>query len=182
MIENEINVIVAVSENGVIGKDNAIPWKQKADMAQFKRLTMNNIVIMGSRTFDSLNRIPLRNRINVVISRNIDKYANINRNSQVTIFTTLEDGIKHADKIASNEKIKIFIIGGGSVYGETIGIYGNEIIKPFVKHIYLTKIHANIEGDTYFPNIDNSWNLISVVNFPADENNQYPYSFYEYKR
>lgn len=174
MTESNVIIIAAVSDNGVIGKDNSIPWKQSTDMKNFKYVTTNNVVIMGARTFDSLNRKPLLNRTNIVMTRNIDKYTSINGDQPVTFFTTFKDSLDWAFKIAKNE-LDVFIIGGETVYKQAINL-------PIVKTLLITKIHTNIDGDAHFPHIDDSWKLMSVVNFPADENNQYPYSFCRYER
>lgn len=174
MIESNVAIIAAVSDNGVIGKDNAIPWKQSADMKNFKNVTTNGVVIMGARTFDSLDRKPLPNRTNIVVTTNIDKYTSINGNQPVTFFTTFKDSLDWAIKIANNEQ-NVFIIGGESVYKQSINL-------PIVKTLLITKIHANIDGDARFPYIDDSWKLMSVINFQANEDNQYPYSFCKYER
>ena len=121
--------VVAVSRNGVIGKDGKLPWHFSTDLKFFKNLTSGHTVIMGRKTFDSIGK-PLPNRRNIVVSRS----------SQASIpgveFAT---GIEEAVKLA--QKGDTFIIGGASIYNETLNL---------VDGIYLTRIDADYEGDTYY--------------------------------
>jgi dihydrofolate reductase len=175
MIENNVAIIAAVSDNGVIGKNNKIPWHQKTDIRNFKYMTTGNIVVMGSKTFESLNEKPLSNRINFVLTSNIIKY-NKQYNESILFLKSYDDALFYGFDIIKNKpNIKIFIIGGQKVYEQAIN-------HSFTNEMFITKVHCNIEGDSYFPKIDESWTLMSVTNFPQDENNEYSYSFLYYKR
>lgn len=132
-------IIVACNEKMVIGKNNEIPWSVKEDLGMFKTLTTGHIVIMGRRTYDSLPIKPLRNRYNIVITSNPDKYETKHDN---IIFTTLEN----ISNIIRNQKQKwgelVYVIGGSDVY------------KYFIKDcskLHITLIEKDVEGDTFFP-------------------------------
>jgi dihydrofolate reductase len=134
-----VSLIVAVSENGVIGVDNKLPWYIPDDLKRFKRLTSGNVVIMGRKTYESIGK-PLPNRLNIVISRNGDLIID-----GCLVVNSVEKAIQKA----GSDK-EIFIIGGGEIYRKSI---------IFADKIYLTKVHTVIEGDTTFPEIDmeNGW-------------------------
>ena len=151
-----INIIVATSENNVIGKGNDIPWYIPEDLEHFKKLTTGNTVIMGRKTYESLPKEyrPLPNRINIVITRDKSYQA-----KGCLVVNSLEDALRKAD----NDK-EIFIIGGGQIYREGL---------KFAERIYLTKIHNNIEGDTYFPKLNKFWKLV-------DEEEKSGFSFLTY--
>tara|TARA_R110000751_G_C13615649_1_gene463910 strand:+ start:240 stop:710 length:471 start_codon:yes stop_codon:yes gene_type:complete len=151
-----INIIVATSENNVIGKGNDIPWYIPKDLEHFKKLTTGNTVIMGRKTYESLPKEyrPLPNRINIVITRDKSYQA-----KGCLVVNSLEDALRKAD----NDK-EIFIIGGGQIYREGL---------KFAERIYLTKIHNNIEGDTYFPKLNKFWKLV-------DEEEKSGFSFLTY--
>ena len=148
-----INIIVAHSLNNVIGKDNKLIWRQSADLKRFKELTTGKTVVMGRKTYDSIGR-PLPNRRNIVITR---------QNIEIPgceVVHSLEEAIS-LDK-------EIFILGGGEIYQKSI-ILANRI--------FLTKIHAEVEGDTYFPSIGSEWTIESEDFNSKDEKNQHDYSF-----
>ena len=139
-MQKEVIIIVAVSENNVIGKDNKIPWYIKEDLTRFKKLTTNHTIIMGRKTFLSLPKKPLPNRENIVLSRSNFKFDNV----------IVKKSLSEAIKCSKNNKI--FIIGGTSVYKEAIKV---------ANRLEITKIHKTYEGDTFFPNISMSdWELI----------------------
>lgn len=124
--------VVAVSRNGVIGKDGKLPWHFSVDLKFFKNLTTGHTVIMGRKTFDSIGK-PLPNRRNIVISRS----------AQTPVYgVEFVTGIEEAVKLA--EKSDTFIIGGASVYKETLSR---------VDGVYLTRIDADYEGDTFYPGV-----------------------------
>ena len=151
-----INIIVATSENNVIGKGNDIPWYIPKDLEHFKKLTTGNTVIMGRKTYESLPKEyrPLPNRINIVITRDKSYQA-----KGYLVVNSLEDALRKAD----NDR-EIFIIGGGQIYREGL---------KFAERIYLTKIHKNISGDTYFPKLNKFWKLV-------DEEEKSGFSFLTY--
>jgi len=137
-------MILAITKNGIIGIDNKIPWYIKADLQRFRELTTNHIVVMGRKTFESLPNGPLKNRINIVITREptnqtkkTTQYANV-------YFTTIDGIDELIEKIQHQEpstpKKQVFIIGGAQIY--------NYFLNQTQK-IYLTLIDKDIDGDTY---------------------------------
>lgn len=151
-----INIVVATSENNVIGKGNDIPWYIPKDLEHFKKLTTGNTVIMGRKTYESLPKEyrPLPNRFNIVITRDKSYQA-----KGCLVVNSLEEALRKSD----NNR-EIFIIGGGQIYREGL---------KFAERIYLTKIHKNIEGDTYFPKLNKFWKLV-------DEEEKSGFSFLTY--
>ena len=135
-----VSLIVAKSENNIIGNKGRIPWHIPNDLKRFKELTTNNVVIMGRKTFESLPKEfrPLPNRVNIILSR--DK-------NHIIDCCMVVDDLKKAIRKAGSDK-EIFIIGGGEIYKEGF---------KYVDKIYLTEVDGEFEGDTYFPNIGRSW-------------------------
>ena len=127
-----IHVIAAIAENGVIGKDNKIPWDIPADLAQFKALTTGHTVIMGRKTFESIGRI-LPNRENIIVSATLS----------VVEGAKVAHSLQHALQLASCAEI--FIIGGAGLYQEAL---------PLADVLNITHVQLSPEGDTYFPVID----------------------------
>ena len=131
-----IEMVVAMAENRIIGNNGKLPWNIKEDLSRFKYLTMNQVVIMGRKTYESIGK-PLPKRLNLVISCSKSKYI-----PEVDVFTSISEAITHATY--SNYK-KIMIIGGGSIYEQTMRI---------VNKIHITLVHSmTIQGDIYFPHI-----------------------------
>lgn len=157
-----ISMILAVANNGVIGNNNTLVWKQKKDMQLFKSLTSGNAIIMGRKTFDSIKK-PLPNRTNIVITRNINFEAD-----GVLVFNNLNMAIQKAKE--TNKEI--FIIGGADIYTQSI---------PLVDKIYLTKIDASPKGDAFFDlDLLEKFNKTSTISLKKDEENEFDYSFEEY--
>jgi dihydrofolate reductase len=160
-----INILLAASENNVIGKDNKIPWRLPADTRYFKNLTINNVVIMGRKTLDSLGK-PLPNRENIVITRQPDYQA-----EGVTVVHSIGAALEKAKEFPGKE---IFIIGGEEICRQAL---------PFVERIYLTRIHAHVDGDTFFVMPDNDeWQLVSSDKHEPDAQNKFAYDFEVYRR
>jgi dihydrofolate reductase len=155
-----INAIYAVSENGVIGKDNDLPWKLKDDLRFFMKKTMGFPIVMGRKSFDSLGK-PLPKRRNVVVSRNPNFQA-----AGIEVAHSLEEALE-----LLKDEPEIFITGGAGVYKESIE-------KGYVNRIYETLVHAEVEGDTFFelPDPDN-WEIVAVDARQADERNEFAYTF-----
>lgn len=132
-------IVVACNEKMVIGKNNEIPWSVKEDLDMFKTLTTGHIVIMGRRTYESLPFKPLKNRYNIVLTTNPDKYETTHDN---VVFTTHEN----ISNIIRNQKQKwgelVYVIGGSEVY--------HYFIKDCCK-LHITLIDKDVEGDTFFP-------------------------------
>ncbi|GIV33425.1 MAG: dihydrofolate reductase [Chitinophagales bacterium] len=160
-----IALILAVSENQVIGKDNKLPWHLPADMKHFVQLTKGHVVIMGRKTFESLQK-PLPDRINLVVTRQHDFHA-----PGTIICHSLEEALQ---KAAHYESKDIFIIGGSEIYRQSL---------PLADRIYLTRIHHQFEGDTFFPDPDpQQWQIVSRAFHLPDEKNPYPYTFITYAK
>ena len=158
-----ISLVVAVSENNAIGKNNQLLWHLPNDLKFFKNTTWGGVVIMGRKTFESVNK-PLPGRTNIVITKQVNWTS-----ENVIVVNSIEAAIQKAKDLNFKE---IFIIGGGEIYKESISI---------ADKIYLTKVHTTIEGDTYFPEIQLSqWNMISNKDFSSDEKHAFDYSFQEW--
>jgi len=155
-----IRIIVAISKNRVIGNDNSLIWNIPEDLKHFKKLTINNTIVMGRKTYESIGR-PLPNRRNIVISRQPDYYLD-----DCEVVSSLEEALL----LCAND---CFIIGGGEIYKQTISI---------ADKIYLTLIDEFFEGDTYFPEIGDEWTEVIREDKYPDEKNIYKYSFIEYER
>ena len=159
-----VSLIVAVSENGVIGKDNDLIWHLPKDMKFFKETTLGHFVIMGRKNFESIPHKyrPLPNRTNVVITRQSDYKA-----EGCLLVNSLQASLEMS-KI--NGDTEPFIIGGGQIY--KIALEQN-----LVDRIYLTKIHHTYDGDTFFPELNSEWKEIKRQDCFSDEKNKYDYSF-----
>lgn len=159
-----ITLVVAISENRVIGRDNQLIWHLPNDLKHFKAITTGHPIIMGRKTFDSMGRA-LPNRTNIVITRNKNWSA-----ENVTTTHSLDKAIVIAQEIDE----EIFIIGGGAIFNMSMD-------KADV--IELTIIHHEFEGDVFFPEIDeNIWQEVSREFHEKDEKNDYDYSFIRLER
>jgi dihydrofolate reductase len=153
-----------MAANRVIGRDNALPWKLKADLARFKRLTMGQWLLVGRKTFESIGR-PLPGRRMIVLTR---RPACAPPDPGVHVVHLLEEALK----LAADEEL--FIAGGEEVYRETL---------PQAHRLYLTLVHHDFPGDAFFPEFDkNDWALVSREDHSPDADNPYPYSFLVYER
>ena len=159
------SIIVAISDNNVIGKDNALLWRLSADMRFFKEKTTGHHIIMGRKTFESLGNRLLPNRTSIVISRNADY--------QLPEGGILATSIENAIAKVKNET-EAFFIGGEQIYKSAL---------PFVDTLYITRVHHTFDGDAFFPEIDKSqWKLVCSEHHKADEKNEYDYTFETYQR
>lgn len=157
--------VVAASQNNVIGKDNQLPWSLPNDLKFFKNTTWAMPVIMGRKTYESTGR-PLPGRTNIVITHREDWKAD-----GVMVVHSMEEALKAA---AATDAKEAFIIGGGEIFKDNISQ---------VDKIYITRVHAKIEGDAYFPEIDPTvWKIISNLDFPVDDRHKYAYSFQLWQR
>ena len=155
-----ISLIVATSTNNTIGKDNQLLWHLPNDLKFFKNTTWGMPVIMGRKTFEAVNK-PLPGRFNIVITRQADWKA-----GGTISATDLNDALQKAKETNCNE---IFVIGGGEIYKQSIEI---------ADKIYITRVHATLDGDTFFPAIDETeWQLTANQDFGVDEKHKYAYSF-----
>lgn len=155
-----IKIIVAMSDNRVIGSNNELIWKLSSDLKRFKELTTGHPVVMGRKTYESIGR-PLPNRRNIIITRNSEYEV-----EGCEVVSSLEEALL----LTNND---CFIIGGGEIYKQSLEI---------ADKIYLTVVHKDFEGDTTFPELGKEWATIDTKDFEADEKNEYNYSFIEYDR
>lgn len=165
----KIKLIVAVSENNVIGVKNDLPWHLPDDMDFFKKKTLNSSVIMGKNNFLSIPEKfrPLKNRINIILTRN--KSFNAKE-------CLIANDLKAAIKLAKKAKKNIFIIGGGMVYKDAL-------TQGLVDIIYLTRIHAQIKGDVFFPELDmNKWRVVEEQLHPKDSRHKYDFTFFKLEK
>ncbi len=159
----KLSIIVAVADNGVIGRANALPWHLPDDLKRFKRLTMGHTLIMGRRTFESIGR-PLPGRCMIVLTRN-----SAFRPDGATVAPDLTAALA---MVADEEET--FIVGGADVYRAAL---------PRADRIYLTQVHATVTGDVTFRPLDNDqWELIDAVHHPADTRHRYAFTFEEHRR
>jgi len=159
-----ISIIVAVSEDWGIGKNNELLWHLPEDLKRFKSLTFGNTVIMGKKTWESLPRRPLPGRKNIVLTDIIDE----NFDGSVTAYS-IEDALSRCGKGE-----EIFIIGGGSVY---------EQFMPIADRLYITHVHESSPADVYFPVIDHkTWKVIEKEEFIFNEANSISYTYVIYER
>lgn len=155
-----LSLIAAASENNAIGKNNQLLWHLPNDMKFFKNTTWGMPVIMGRKTFDALGKA-LPGRINIVITRQPGWNAD-----NALVAADLDDAIRKAEATSCLES---FVIGGGEVYHQSL---------PMARKIYLTRVHANLDGDVFFPTVDETqWNKTGELRFPADEKHIYAYTF-----
>lgn len=148
-----IQIVVAVAENNVIGKDNAIPWFLPSELQYFKKQTSNGVIVMGRKTFESMNQRRLPNRYSMILSRNSNYAETFCADESAACFNdlTVEQIISHAiDVCQKNNWQKISIIGGSEIY---------KLFMESVDRIVLTRVNVDVEGDTFFINIDSEqWN------------------------
>jgi dihydrofolate reductase len=157
-----ISLIVAASRNNVIGRANQLPWHLPNDMKFFKGTTWAMPVIMGRKTFESMGAKPLPGRHQVVISRNNETQ---NTTTGIIPATSIEDALQKAESTGCRE---VFIAGGGEIYRQ---------LMPKAHRIYMTRVDIEMEGDTFFPEIDeNTWTRKSAIQFRQDEKHLYDFS------
>ncbi len=162
-----ISMIAAATENNVIGKDGDMPWHIPKDLKYFMRTTLGHSIIMGRKTFESFDVIkPLANRTNIVISRQ----ANLQYPGAFVV-ASLAAAL---DIARANQELEAFIIGGQQIYQMGMNI---------ADKIYLTRIHTELVGDTFFPNIDPTiWQLTSANPITNDPRSKYDYTFNVWER
>ncbi|WP_338879854.1 dihydrofolate reductase [Achromobacter veterisilvae] len=156
-----LTLIVAYSTNRAIGRDNALPWKLPGDLAHFKRSTLGSPIIMGRKTWDSLGR-PLPGRSNIVISRNPGFSA-----EGAVLVPSLEAAIDACGDVA-----EAFVIGGAQIYAQAL---------PLAQRVLATEVHAEVEGDAFFPLLP-SFQWKETAREPQPAENGYDYDFVTYER
>ena len=159
----KITIVAALGENRVIGLENKLPWKLKADMKRFVELTKGKPVIMGRKTFESIGK-PLPNRLNIIITRDTGY-----EQEGCVVANSIEEALRAA---AQNEEA--MIIGGASVYRQFL---------PLADKMRLTLIHESFEGDALFPDfIESEWIKENAEHHQKDSENPYDYTFLTYRR
>ncbi|PIE44101.1 MAG: dihydrofolate reductase [Gammaproteobacteria bacterium] len=159
-----VSIIVAMSENGVIGRNNRLPWYLPNDLKYFKRVTMGKPVIMGRKTYESIGK-PLPGRMNLVITRDRTWHAD-----GVSVCHTLESALEQAKAAAEiTGEDEVMIMGGAQIYHQAL---------PLATRFYLTRVHEEIEGDAFFDQVDwSNWREVAREDFVAEPPNSYDYSF-----
>ena len=154
-----ISLVVAMASNGVIGRDNGLPWHLPADLQHFKRITMGKPILMGRKTWESIGR-PLPGRTSIVITRDTGYTA-----PGCIVVHSIEDALQAAADLSD----EAMVIGGAEFYRQVL---------PCTDTLYLTRIHADFEGDTFFPELDASeWREVERSDCEPDEKNPCRYSF-----
>lgn len=160
-----LSIIVAISENNVIGKDNKLLWHLSEDLKRFKQLTTGHTIIMGRKTFESLGRV-LPDRKHIVLTR--DMSYNIDSD-----WVKVVHGIDELEEYINDEE-EHFVIGGALIYSQLISK---------ANKMYITKIHKKYEGDAYFPRInEDEWKIVEEIPGEKDEENDFEYEFLTYVR
>lgn len=153
-----LSIVVAMDRNGLIGRDNGLPWHLPADLKLFKRVTMGKPMIMGRKTFESIGR-PLPGRVNIVVTGRGDFPA-----EGCIVAHTLDDAIAKAGRVD-----EIMVIGGATLYRQML---------DRADRIYLTLVEVELDGDTWFPPLPESqWTEVQCTRLDADENNPYTLTF-----
>ena len=153
-----VHLIVAMDEGRLIGRNNDLPWHLPADLRRFRALTMGHPIVMGRRTWESIGR-PLPGRTSIVVTRQADFAAG---------GALLAAGLPEALRLAAGDD-EVFVIGGAEIY---------HLALPLADRLYVTAVHAHVEGDRWFPEIpSHQWRLVEETFHQADAKNVYDYSF-----
>lgn len=166
-----ISIILAVSPNGVIGRDGDMPWKLSTDLKRFKALTLGKPLVLGRKTFESFGSRPLPGRPHVIVSRSAEIAM-----PMVETVRSLEAGLERAHEIAKEISVdEIFVIGGGEIYRQAL---------PLADLLYVTHVEAEIEGgDTFFPPVDlDVFEPVVEERYPAGERDSFPTRYVIYRR
>jgi len=157
------SLIVAASENGVIGNSGDLPWRLSADLKRFKQLTMGHAMIMGRKTFESIGRL-LPGRTTIIVTR---------QSGYEFPGALIAGGVSQAIEMSGIDE-RPFITGGAEIY---------RVALPLVEKIYLTRVHVDVDGDTYLTGIDwTQWKRVESEPHYADDRNQYDFTFESYVR
>ncbi len=163
-----IALIAAVARNGAIGRDNELPWRLSGDLQFFKRTTLGKPVVMGRKTFESIGR-PLPGRDNIVISRDPDWRADGVR-SAPSLELALQMARQSAAETGAGE---VMVIGGAQIYRQAM---------PLAARLYITAVDAEVEGDAFFPELDDCWSEAGRECYPASDRDEYSYCLVQYDR
>jgi dihydrofolate reductase len=167
----QVALVAAVAENGVIGRDNGLPWRLSTDMKRFKATTMGKPIIVGRKTWESFPKRPLPGRLNIVITRD-QRY----RAQGAEVVASVADAVRLARARArcTPEIDEVCVIGGGEIYRQALSL---------ADRLYITHVMASPDGDTHFPEIDPAmWTELSSESIPAGEKDSHPTRFVVYAR
>jgi dihydrofolate reductase len=162
-------LVVAVSENGVIGVRNALPWRLPSELRRFKQLTLKRPLVMGRRTYESIGRaLPERDNIVVTEGTVID-------NPDVHTVNSVEEALALAERLARSRRVsEIMIIGGAQIFEQT---------RPLADRVYLTKVHKEVDGDTFWPDLDPArWREVKSRRHKAEGEDETDYTMLVYDR
>ena len=166
----KVSIIAAVADNGVIGKDNDLAWHLPDDMAFFKETTKGRTVVMGRKNYESIPHKfrPLPKRVNMIITRNANYEA-----PGCEVFTDIGAALEKAEADGEHH---CFIIGGGEIYRLALD-------ENIVDDLYITHVHREVEGDTFFPKIDEDrWTGHVLNNHPTDDRHAHPFEIVHYQK
>ena len=165
----KLSLIVATSENHVIGRAGDLPWRLSADLRRFKRLTMGHCLIMGRKTYESIGR-PLPGRVSIVLSRADSRQPTAGSLLHVR---SIDEAVSLVPTTEMNHD-EAFVTGGGEIY---------RLALPHSERVHLTRVHTITRGDATFPELDPSeWRLVESERHAADEKNDFDYSFELWER
>jgi dihydrofolate reductase len=158
-----IAFVVAAAENGVIGNQGKLPWHLPDDLKRFKQLTLGHAVVMGRKTYEAIGR-PLPGRDNYILTCN-------------HLYESAHCKVLHSPleviELAQRSKEDVFVIGGDQVFA---------LLLPAAQRIYLTRVHAPVEGDAFFKFDESQWQLLSTERHERDAQHAYAFSFLTYQR
>ncbi len=163
-----LSLVAAVSDNDVIGNDGKLPWSLPDDLKHFHDLTVGHPVIMGRKTYESIpeKRRPLPDRLNIVLTRQAMDIPDC------TVVHSLAEALSFLQSTIQSSEV--FVIGGAEVYREAI---------PLAQRMYLTRIHALVDGDAFFPDVDwDEWREVAREEHPADARHAHAFTFLTYAR
>lgn len=160
---------VARARNGVIGRDGALPWRLKSDLALFKATTLGKPVIMGRKTWESLPRRPLPGRMNIVITRD-GSYEERGAAKGALVCERFDEAVQIAREQAEEDgAAEVCVIGGAAIFA---------LALPKATRLYITEVEAEVEGDVHFPPFDESrWTEVRRETHPAGEDDDFPFVF-----
>jgi dihydrofolate reductase len=168
LIFMKISIVAAYDQNRLIGKANQLPWSLPHDMKRFKTLTMGNFMIMGRKTFESVEA-PLPGRTSIVVTRQ----AGYTAPAGVHVVKSVGEGVEVAEK---EDVTEVFLIGGEEIFRLALQ-------ENLINVMYLTEIHAAFEGDTFFPDFDKTlWQETEREHFEPDARNAYAHDFVTWMR
>jgi dihydrofolate reductase len=160
-----LSLIVAASENNIIGVHGSLPWNLPHDLRRFRTLTEGHPVIMGRKTFEAIGR-PLPRRTNIVVTRQMSRHM-----VGCTVMHSLEEAIAHARALGA---LETFIIGGGEIYKQAL---------PLADRVYLTRVHTEIHGDTFFPELSpKQWQEVSREEHETDGEHPFAFTYILYEK